>query len=59
MGVGVGVRSVCIQSMIAGREGDALGVVFWAFIPLLSGLFWSGGWNVPVVVNAPRKCNKK
>ena len=31
-------------------------------IPLLSGLFWSGGWNVPIIAKclcASRKCYKK
>lgn len=28
-------------------------------IMLPSGFFWTGGWNVPPIVNASRNCHKK
>lgn len=28
-------------------------------IMLLSGLFWTGAWNVPPIVNASVRCQKK
>ena len=56
---GGGGASICVQPtvMYMGRGHVVCGLG----IPLLSGLFWSGGWNVLVIaqclVNASRKCN--
>lgn len=43
--------------MIMGGEGKCQ--VWSLHIPLLSALLWSSDGNVPVIVNALRKCDKK
>lgn len=48
---------VCGQPMIMGGEGKCQ--VWSLHIPLLSALLWSSDGNVPVIVNALRKCDKK
>lgn len=52
-----GWGSVCVQLMIMDRKG-CVGCCLLG-IRLLSGLFWTGGWNLPPIVNASGKCHKK